>query len=262
LYREQKAEYASYVNGVQQLKSYILEAVGKEIETSMTTEARTVHKLTVPDIVTLLVKTYGESNIREVKKLEAICEAHCPSEEGFTIYIRSVSKAMGELDKVRAGYSEVKKMEMLSENTAHLANIRGIWDRYVAENPRLADRTFDAAVVKITAELPNYITLSSSTSASAVSTAGPKESSSEIKELIAPLTSVLLLAKTTPGRNPKTSTQTPGATKVGKYCFFHGTNYSHTGQECKVMLDPTAGYTAPQKNATAPAIIDGEQGKA
>ena len=80
----------------------------------MTPEVRTVHKLTVPDIINLLVSTYGTSNIREVKKLEAICEAHCPSEEGFPIYIRAVSKAMGELEKVRAGYSEVKKMELLT----------------------------------------------------------------------------------------------------------------------------------------------------
>ena len=147
-------------------------------------------------------------------------------------------------------------MELLTDNTSHLVNIRGIWDRYLAENPRLADRTYANAVRKINAELPNYITAVSSTSASAVATTVVKESTSEIKELIALLTSVIAKANT--GRNPK-----PTPTGVSKkYCFVHGSNHTHIGTECKVMLNPTSTYTAAQKTAKVPALIDSKQGKA
>ena len=56
--------------------------------------------------------------------------------------------------------------------------------------------------------------------------------------------------------NKQSGAKTRGTTQ---YCFVHGTNRSHNGQQCRLMALPS-GFTDNQRNATAAAWIDGRQG--
>ena len=162
--------------------------------------------------------------------------------------------------------------------------------RYVVAHPRLAERDFESMVGYITEELPNFMDRDIST-ASAVASIAPR-ATPNTTEATAPVTkdelaycfaqllgqmsamTVRMPRRQTTGRGtPNSGGRGGGAqTQQGtgrptgqpqrnttQYCFMHGTNRSHNGQQCRVMALPS-GFTDNQRNATAPAWIDGRQG--
>jgi hypothetical protein len=67
----------------------------------------------------------------------------CASEEEFMTYEHDLMVAFERLDEQRAAYSEVQKMQIVQEGTAHLPHIKDIVDRYVIELPKISERNYE-----------------------------------------------------------------------------------------------------------------------
>jgi hypothetical protein len=87
--------------------------------------------------------------------------------------------------------------------------------------------------------------------------------------MVAMLTRMDRMEKAVSGK-PKRSKPIPSPTQQtgillprtqALYCFFHGSNLSHTGSSCRSM-QADAYYSNNHKSATGPSLIEGKQGRA
>ena len=279
LYKEAKEDYAKYITGMQMFKTYLVDACKAKIMRGMTTHLIPITAMTIQYIVNELEAQYGTPTAHNIQRLQMQAQIPCEGEEEFTTYEHDLSVAFERLDEQRAAYSEVQKMQIIMEGTAHLTNIRDIINRYITEVPKIAERNYEDMVERIRVTLPNFIT-TSMVKAHASSIHPPpikppltaKQLSpvtrDELAQCFAQLTGQLaeLTVRIPTNLKPSMITVPTGTTtnrrtksNVNYYCFLHGKDRKHNGMQCRGM-GPTSGFTDAQRKATEPAFIDGKQG--
>ena len=290
LYKEAKEEYGKYNAGMETFKSYLIDACKTKIMGAMTTPTMPIPMMSVTYIVNQLEATYGIPTTRDVSRLQEDVHKPCRSDGDFLYYVQEMKRNFIYLEEQRAGYSEVQKMQILQAGTTSLTNVKMAITRYVVAHPKLAERTYDTMVAYITEELPNFMEADQLSTASAITTAVTKTETATtpitkdelaycFAQLLGQLGAMTVRmprrGQNTNGRgnmatnggrgggstNTTTTNKQSGAKTRGttQYCFVHGTNRSHNGQQCRLMALPS-GFTDNQRNATAAAWIDGRQG--
>jgi hypothetical protein len=207
--------------------------------------------------------------------MQMLARVPFPSEEEFTANGHDLEVAFQRLDEQRATYSEVQKMQILTEGTTHLPNVKDIVSRYIIEVPKIAERTYDDLVERVRVTLPNFLT--APTTSIYATTLKPTLTAKqlapvtrdELAQCFAQLTGQLaeLSVRIPTNLKPSMITVPTGTathqrgTRNGAscYCFLHGKDRKHNGNQCRGM-GPTSGYTDAQRKATGPAYIDGKQG--
>ena len=160
LYKEAKEDYAKYITGMQMFKTYLVDACKSKIMRGMTTHLIPITAMTIQYIFNELEVQYGTPTAHNIQRLQMQAQIPCESEEEFTAYEHDLSVAFERLDEQRAAYSEVQKMQIIIEGTAHLTNIRDIINRYITEVPKIAERNHEDMLERVRVALPNFITTS------------------------------------------------------------------------------------------------------
>jgi hypothetical protein len=281
-YTAKQAIFITFANGVEELKQMIVESMGSAIADAMVTPTVSIADMTIPMIMQSLKTSYGVTTKTDVATLIESCLKPCASSEVFQLHAKKLNRNFLELDEQRAGVAMYQRMEYLIQSTNHLQNIvDGIAD-YLNKFPVYATQNYDDMVAHVILHLSNPApTVKILGVGAAVKTViSPKlveTSMDNVSNLLLTMMTRMekmeklvekaskanisnglsspLLSSTTTG------TDTAKVTKVcDKYCFVHGLNSSHLGLYCKVMLnDPS--YSNNHKVATAPALIEGKQGR-
>ena len=143
---------------MQLYKTYLVDACKPKIMRGMTTPLMPITSMTIQYIVNELETQYGTPTAYNIQRMQMLARVPCPSEEEFTAYEHDLEVAFQRLDEQRAAYSEVQKMQILTEGTAHLPNVKDIVNRYIIEVPKIAERTYDDLVERVRVTLPNFLT--------------------------------------------------------------------------------------------------------
>jgi hypothetical protein len=282
LYKEDREDFMKYTAATQLLKRDLMEACGNKIMRAMTTYDMPVPNMTINYIVNGIEERYGVPSVRDVSRLQEDTRKQCSNEEEFYPYVQELQMKYELLEQQRATVSEVDKMNNLMQGTSHLGNIKATINRYVIENPKLMDRSFQEMVNYVNVQLPNFIGQDTMTAHATRSISGralspipgpPKDpepvTRDELAQCFAQLCGHMAALNIRIPRGKRTGHQQVQGTTTSNtstrvpvpmmYCFIHGTNKTHVGINCRVMAAPSS-FTDKQRKATRPGVIDGRQG--
>ena len=228
-----------------------------------------------------LVEIYGFITKLDLQVLLDDCKKPCESNSEYFAHAKRIKRNFEELAQHRATVSEYQQMELLIQSTGHLPVIMEATDKYLRDNPVYVNQTVDGLIAHVTLHLTNpTATTRLLLGSAAATTLGTGTAAVKAVEASMDTMTELMVAMMTrmermekklgkeagkrgnttalPGATPPTG-QTPKPWT--KYCFVHGTNPTHEGTMCRVMIaDPT--FSVNHKNATGPALIEGKQGRA
>ena len=266
--------FLAYSSGLQQLKDQIIESLGTEISETMGTIARPLSAMSIPQILQYLSETYGVITKMDLLKLKDECSIPCPSISEYLMHSKRLTRTFNDLAEHRAAIAELQQMEYLQMTTLHLPDVVESISDYLRTNPRYVNQTFVGMSAHVALHLTNPSTVRMLGTASATTTVSnikevEKSMDTMTELMVAMLTRMDRMEKAVSGK-PKRSKPIQGPTQQtgillprtqALYCFFHGSNLSHTGSSCRSM-QADASYSNNHKSATGPSLIEGKQGRA
>jgi len=248
-YKTQREDYNSFINGMKELKSRVIEALGESIREQLTTEDSPVSSKSVNKILSYISLNYGVPTLRDIEKLLAKVHKKCDKDSEVFNYIKMLDRHFIELADLRYAFDELSKMQVLIKGTTNCTVTREAIDQYTRDTPTLANRTYRFMCMAILVALPNHHMEESHIATGYLAkTIETSETDSRILALETQVKSLLAIN----GRLAKTTYPT-------MYCFMHGANRSHAGTNCRYMADGS-GYLKAHREAKEPCTIDGKVG--
>jgi hypothetical protein len=273
------------------LRDLILVACGPIIRSQLSTEVGGIAEQSLPMIMKHLEAKYGTMTGDDLKQLRALLTKPFTTPANFVQEMSKFKLNLAALTAAGDNMSQTQLIEILTEATLTVVGFPTIIARYkrrvpIVLNWRLDDlsEVIEAEMEEITTRDANYANSATIMDETVANAASQLSISETLKLINARLDTMEATFHTNPGggrgrgsggagrgrgdgrgpgrggtagRGRGTGTPVPGPPN---YCFKHGTQRSHTGNDCYVMKrDPS--YTQQMKDATAPCTIDGYEGE-
>ena len=251
-YKTQREDYNSFTNGMKELKSMVIEALGECIREQLTTEDSPVSSKSLDEILCYISINYGVPTLRDIEKLLAKVHRKCDKDSDVFNYIKMLDRHFIELAELRYAFDELYKMQVLIKGTASCTLTRDAIDQYTRDTPVLANRTYKFMCMAILVALPNH-----HMEEHHIAT-GYMAKPTETNVTDARIAALENQVKTLLSMNDRL-TKNHSLPPATMYCFTHGANRSHNGTTCRHMIEGT-GYLKAHRDAKVPCTIDGKIG--
>lgn len=274
--RQLNENFASFRYGRQKLKDAVIASLGEDIASTLRDPVHGFANLSIPDIMQEMHNQFSVLNEADFREIEKTIATPFMSHQSFNTDSARLRQAFEQLTAVNQPMSEHAKITALIKNIEQLHGLASAALLYKTQNPDIATQRFDAIVIFIRAQAPNYATATVGTvNATIAASSNTTMDLTMMQDLI--IASVnAAIAKLPTGANAdkrknKNSRQFVGGGAGGGggrarttplprpfYCFIHG-NCAHPGSLCRQM-DNNPAYSDAMRLARATCVINGVQG--
>jgi len=286
-YREDSAEYIGVAEARNTLRTMVLIGCGPTIMEELSTDVGGLAAKTLAQIWAYLERQYGTLKADDVAALrDEIVQHPFANSATFSEDATKFLMKIAILNRGGENMSNTQLIEIFTNQTDGVPGIRDITLRYKRRVPELVDRNLRDLIERIRIELPTITTSAARYVNHARTNHDDNNAGHDILSNAAQANGQFAAAlqkigdrldsmesKIQQSRNGKTPNQGRGGGRAGggrggaagrgagapqsKYfCFEHGTNRTHNGKECKVMINDST-YTQAMKDAASPCTIDG-----
>ena len=250
-HKDASIRFREFTLAMASLKSAILVACGPVIQRELAVEKDGLEKHTIKTVLEYLEAAYGTPTAADICLKQAEVASPFTNVATFRSDSALFLHKVRELDRMGFPLNELQQLQALTTATAHLPDISTIIMRYKVKNHLAASQRTVEAIKFVNQHLDAGVPMSSTSSSSSNSYANAAIglSSSDVHRLVADaVAQAMAQHKPSPAAQQKPKKKLLAKTF---YCFVHGSNSSHAGPDCRVMLSDKR-FTEAQRTANGP----------
>lgn len=269
LYNKAVKEFEVYTVGTALLKMKVVRSLGPDITLILSEPGVGLRNLSVPNIIERVRQLHGTVTSADLAKQNQKLKTPFTSAATFAKDAAILQQSFTFLATQGHPKCKFDQLDLLDKAIAHVPAVARLVSQYKELEPSIDNRTFQTTVAYVLQRIPNltvtdfnYAGNAYSSDTDTITFAGKATSSSvstlsaEHREIIEAAQRIIQNASKKQKNNApsRTNKKTDGP-KL--YCYLHGYQYSHTGDECLVMANTGTHYSTEMKKATNPTVVPG-----
>ena len=249
--------FNEYTSNYIAFKKALLVSIGTDNEELLSDPINGTNNVSINDIYTSISNLYGQLSAADLVALNKQLTTPFTCERSFLTECTKITSVFKVL--AAAGHTKCNsdKISIIINNSANISVLMTIINNYETSHPELADREYGKFIEYINKQLVAKTISNNSSTNNYSNNANTSITSNNMDELV----NRVIFAMNAQSVSNSTSSNAYGKRKpkdLTKYCFLHG--YGHSGRDCITMGKNTGKYNTHMRNATAPCMINGQQG--